>query len=65
MPDLSHFALVVPERQWNGRSILRAIERGPDTLEDKLRQAIVEDPEVCRTVIHLCSTVNDKRTFAE
>ena len=59
LPDLSHFEFVVPDRAWNGRSILRAIERGPDAAEDQLRQAIVEDPEVRRDVIALCSTVND------
>lgn len=59
LPDLSHFEFVVPDREWSGRAILRAIERGPDETEDELRQAIVEDPEVRRAVIHLCSTVND------
>lgn len=59
VPDLSHFAFVVPDREWNRRSILRAIERSPDATEDKLRQAIVDDPAVRREVIHLWSTVND------
>ena len=59
LPDLSHFEFVVPDREWNARSILRAIERGPDETEDKLRMAIVQDCEVRRDVIHLCSTVND------
>ena len=44
---------------WNARSILRAIERGPGATEDTLRQAIVDDPDVRREVIEICSTVND------
>jgi len=49
----------MPDREWNGRSILRAIERGPDETEDRLRRAIKDDPDVSRAVIRLCSTVND------
>ena len=59
LPDLSHFKFAVPDREWNGRSILRAIERGPDETEDRLRRAIRDDPDVRRDVIRLCSTVND------
>ena len=59
VPDMRHFKFVVPERPWNARSILRAIERGPEDAEAALRQAIVDDPEVRRDVIHFCETVND------
>ena len=59
VPDLSHFEFVVPDKEWNARSILRAIERGPDETEDALRQAIVDDPEVRRDVIEVCAAVND------
>ena len=59
VPDMRHFKFVAPERQWNGRSILRAIERGPEAAEVALRQAIADDPEVRRDVIHFCETVND------
>ena len=59
MPDLSHFEFAVPDREWNGRSILRAIERGPDETEDRLRRAIRDAPDVCRAVIEICSGVND------
>ena len=59
LPDMRHFKFVVPGREWNGRSILRAIERGPDNTEDRLRRAIRDDAQVRRDVIHLCSTVND------
>ena len=44
---------------WNARSILRAIDRGPDETEDALRQAIIDDPEVRRDVIEVCAAVND------
>ncbi len=59
VPDLSHFEFVVPDKEWNARSILRAIERGPDETEDALRQAIVDDPAVRRDVIEVCAAVND------
>lgn len=59
LPDLSHFEFAVPDREWNGRAILRAIERGPDETEDRLRRAIRDDPDVRRAVVRLCSTVND------
>lgn len=59
VPDLSHFQPVVPDREWNGRSILRAIERGPEEAEDRLRKAIMDDVEVRRAVVHLCSNVHD------
>ena len=59
VPDMRHFKFAVPERQWNGRSILRAIERGPEDAEAALRQTIADDPEVRRDVIHFCETVND------
>ncbi len=59
VPDLSHFVFVECEHAWNGRSILRTIERGPDAAEDALQQAIVDDPEVCRDVIGVCVAVND------
>ena len=59
VPDMRHFKFVEPERQWNGRSILRTIERGPEDAEAALRQVIADDPEVRRDVIHFCETVND------
>ena len=58
LPDMAHFVFGT-FTGWNARSILRAIERGPDATEDALRQAILDDPEVRRDVIEVCSTVND------
>ena len=59
LPDMAGFEFVVPDKEWNARSILRAIERGPDETEDALRQAIVDDPAVRRDVIEVCGAVND------
>ena len=58
VPDLSHFVFGT-STGWNARSILRAIDRGPEETEDALRQAIVADPEVRRDVIAVCGRVND------
>ena len=58
LPDMANFVFGT-FTGWNTRSILRAIERGPDATEDTLRQAIVDDPDVRREVIEICSTVND------
>lgn len=58
LPDMANFVFGT-FTGWNARSILRAIERGPDATEDTLRQAIVDDPDVRREVIEICSTVND------
>ena len=59
VPDMRDFKFAVPDREWNGRSILRTIERGPEDAEAALRQAIADDPEVRRDVIRFCETVND------
>ena len=59
VPDMANFKFVVPDREWNARSILRAIERGPDETEDRLRQAILDAPAVRRDVIKVCAAVND------
>ena len=58
LPDMANFVFGT-FTGWNARSILRAIERGPDATEDTLRQAIVDDPDVRREMIEICSTVND------
>ena len=59
LPDMRNFKPAVADREWNARSILRAIERGPDDVWDRLRQSTVDDAVVRREVIALCLSVND------
>ena len=58
LPDMAGFEFGTFDG-WNARSILRAIDRGPDETEDALRQAIIDDPAVRRDVIEVCAVVND------